>query len=63
VPCVLFGQKEAVNNRNKTTPLGNLVTMPFRKYEKVSEKLNDHLTKDYHQAAQKKADGFLKTDQ
>jgi hypothetical protein len=61
VLCVSFGQKEVRNDRNKSTPLGYLVTMPFRKYEKVSEKLNDHLTKDYHQAAQKKADGFLKT--
>jgi hypothetical protein len=61
VPCVLFGLKEAANERNKITPLGVLVTKPLRAYEKISETLNSHIGKHYHKTAQAKADGFLLT--
>ena len=48
VPCVLFGQTEIENDRKKVTQLGALVTKPFVKYEKIHDRLRDHLSASYH---------------
>ena len=56
VPCVLFGVTEVENDRGKVTVLKSFVTQPFCKYEKVSERLKQHIGNDYHSWAQEKAD-------
>ena len=63
VPCVLFGSPEAENDRGKVTSLSSFVTKPFCKYEKISERLKNHLQTNYHRWAQERADAFLKVTQ
>lgn len=63
VPCVLFGPTEVENDRGKITPLGNFVTKPFKKFEKISERIKDHLENRYHRWSQERADQFLRVAQ
>ena len=60
IPCVLFGPTEAENDRGKITPLGNFVTKPFKKFEKIHERIKDHLGNRYHCWSQHRADEFLR---
>jgi len=63
IPCVLFGPKQVENDRGKITKLSNFVNEPFCKYAKISERINDHLTINYHRWAQERADTFLQVSQ
>lgn len=63
VPCVLFSSTEIENDRGKITHLGNFVTKPFKKFEKISERLKEHLQNKYHRWSQERADAFLRVTQ
>jgi len=47
VPCVLFGGDEAANDRGKYA-VKKFCYTPFQKYEKISDKIKDHLSTKYH---------------
>src|SRR6218665_1461463 len=63
VPCVLFAPAEVPNDRGKITEISSFVVRPFRKYEKISERLAAHRVNKYHMSAQERADAFLKLSQ
>ena len=60
IPCVLFGQLEASNERGKYTALKSLVKNPFTNYKKIHDKLKAHLSANFHTLAQERSDTFLK---
>jgi len=47
VPCVLFGGDEVANDRGKYA-VKKFCYTPFQKYEKISDKIKDHLSTKYH---------------
>jgi len=59
VSCVLFRGDEVANDSGKYTELINFVTTPFQKYEKISDKIKDHLSTKYHSLSQEKAEMFI----
>ena len=59
VPCVLFGGGEVANDREKYAELKSFVASPFQKYEKISEKIKDHLFTKYYAFSQEKAERFI----
>jgi len=64
VPCALFAPDSVLNDRGKTTTLGQLVTTPLRIYRYLTGKdsaLDSHLACKYHEDSQFLADNFLKT--
>ena len=63
MPCVLIGPTEVENDRGKVTSFCSFVNKPFHKYEKISERLKDHLQNNYHCWAQERADVFVKVTQ
>jgi len=48
LPCVLFGGGDVADDRGKYTELKSFVTTPFQKYEKISDKIKDHMSTKYH---------------
>ena len=60
VPCVLFSSVEVETGRGKITPPGNFVTKPFKKFEKISERLKHHLQNKNQRWSQERSDTFLR---
>ena len=54
-----FGPKQVENDRCKIIKLSSFVNEPICKYAKISERINDNLTNNYHRWAQERADTFL----
>jgi hypothetical protein len=64
VPCALFAPDTVLNDRGKTSMLGQLVVTPLRSYRCLTGKdssLDSHLARAYHEDSQVLATNFLMT--
>ena len=56
---LLHVKQNAETDRGKVTTLNSFVNKPFRRYQKISDKIKNHLQNNYHQWAYERADQFL----